>query len=364
MRYAVIMAGGAGTRLWPMSRSDQPKQLIPLFGGKSLLEIAADRLEGLIDPPQRLICTGEAYREPIRRSLPAFTDEQILGEPEGRDTLAAVGFPAAVLAHADPDAVMIVLTADHLISPVETFQERIREGLRLVESTESTLGTFGVRPTHPATGYGYVAMGDPVEGTDHTRGLHEFTEKPDPATAERYLASGDYLWNSGMFVWRARTLLECIRRYRPDAYEGLMKIGEAWATEKRDAVLREVYPSLPKTSVDYAVMEPASRDPSVRVVTVAMDVQWTDVGGWPSYGQTLTPDDQGNRTGTDHAILHETENTLVASEDPDHLVATIGVRDLVVVHTPHATLVCHREEAEKIKQLQKEVERRYGPPHT
>ncbi len=190
MRYATIIAGGSGTRLWPMSRADLPKQLIPLFSGRSLLEIAVDRLQGFIPPERQILCTGEKYRRQIQRVLPEFVDERILGEPEGRDTLAAVGLPAAVAMREDPDAIIGVFTADHLIEPVEQFQRRVEVGYQLVEKHPNTLVTFGIGPAYAATGFGYVELGQPLEGFDQAYRTVRFVEKPDAKTAEEYVASG------------------------------------------------------------------------------------------------------------------------------------------------------------------------------
>lgn len=426
MRYAVVMAGGAGTRLWPMSRAGQPKQLLKFIQRpgdtqtRSLLELAASRVDGLIKPEHRYICTSEAYREQIRTQLPAFSDEQILGEPVPRDTVNAVGFAAAVLAKKDPDAIFAVLTADHVIEPEDRFRERMDLAFRLVEHDPRRLVTFAIKPTYPATGFGYVERGSPVrdraEGkkkaidgtTDQAFYVARFVEKPDVARAQVYVESGDFAWNSGMFVWRAQTFLDALKAYKPDSYEGLMKVQAAWGTKKQKAVLEETYPTLPKISVDYAVLEPAAKEaitaePLVAappppppgaskdakkhekdgkdkdakekedkekdgkeskksrtanpgggggrfpICTVQADVRWLDVGSWPSFAETLEADAQGNRTSGDGtALTHEARNNLVVTSD-GHTVALLGVDDLIVVHTPDATLVMPRARAEELK---------------
>lgn len=360
MRYATIIAGGSGTRLWPMSRGGKPKQLIPLFAGRSLLELAADRLKGLIPPERQFLCTGEQYRGQIHRVLPDFTDARILGEPEGRDTLAAVGFPAALAIRDDPDAVIGVLTADHLIEPVEDFQRRVEVGFQVVERHPDTLVTFGIPPTYAATGFGYVELGEAMEGFDRVYRTVRFVEKPDAETAEGYLASGRYAWNSGMFVWRAATLLACIQRYKPEVYAGLMRIAAAWGTPRQQDVLVEVYPRLEKISVDFAVMEPASTDAAVAVAAVAMPLRWLDLGSWTAYGETLGADAEGNRLGGGRAVLLDSRNNLVVSEDPNHLIATVGVDDLVVVHTPEVTMICRRDQAQRVKELHQAAEKAAG----
>ncbi|HYD01195.1 MAG TPA: mannose-1-phosphate guanylyltransferase [Phycisphaerales bacterium] len=365
MRYAMIMAGGAGTRLWPMSRSAQPKQLLPLIRdhhpkgetAMSLLQVSAQRMDGLVPPERRFICTGEAYREPIRAALPQFTDDRILGEPAARDTVNAVGFTAAVLHKLDKEAVFAVFTADHVIEPQDVFRQRVEIGFRLVEQDPSRLVTFSIKPTYPATGFGYIERGAPInENGGWAAGafnVARYVEKPNLARAEAYLASGMFSWNSGMFVWKAATVLDCIKRFKPESYDGLMKIQGAWGTPQQNAVLNEVYPTLPKISVDYAIMEPASTDKLVKVCTVEMDLKWLDVGSWPSYGQTLPADPAGNRRGgvlsADNAVLINSSGNLVVSSDPSHTVSLLGCDNLIVVHTPDATLVMPRDKAEDLK---------------
>ena len=360
MRYALIIAGGSGTRLWPMSRAAMPKQLIPLIGGRSLLEIAMRRLDGLVAPQRRHVCAGAGHAEAIHRTLAELGPEQFLGEPCGRDTLNAVGFSAAVLARRDPEAIIAVFTADHVIEPVDRFQTIVNEGYALVEQHSSTLVTFGITPTRAAVGYGYLELGEPLAGS--ARRVRQFREKPDLETATRWFEAGHerFLWNSGMFVWRADTLLDCIRRYAPENHAGLMRIADAWDTPQRQEVLEEVYPSLKKISVDFAVMEPASRDASVTVAAVGMPLRWLDVGSWPSLAQTCPRDEQGNALAAKRTLLVDTHNTLAASSDPEHLIATIGCEDLVIVHTPDATLVCRADCADSIKELHRQVAARYG----
>jgi mannose-1-phosphate guanylyltransferase len=346
----MIMAGGKGTRLWPMSREDRPKQLLPFINGRSLLEIAADRLEGTVPADRRLICTGESYRSMIRASLPQFADDRILGEPVGRDTVNAVGFTAAVLAKRDPDAVFAVLTADHIITPQDEFAKRLDLGYRLVEDDPSRFVTFAIQPTFPATGYGYVEEGEAIDGFEGACVAKQFVEKPDEETARRYLDAGNFGWNSGMFIFHAATVMQALSWFKRESYEGLAKIQKAWDTDDAHVVLEAVYPELPKISVDYALMEPASKDDRVSVCCVPMHVQWTDVGSWPTYGETLDADDRGNRTNT--KTLHlDSSNVLAVSDDPNHTITTIGCEDLIIVHTSDATLVCPRSAAQRVKEM-------------
>lgn len=382
----MIMAGGAGTRLWPVSRKGRPKQLIRFIqrDGKgvgkeptSLLAVAARRLEGLIPLGNRYICTAESYRELIHEELPGYKDDQIIGEPEGRDTLNAIGLMAAILEKEDPKSIFAVLTADHIIEPDKLFRERMELGFRLVEDDPRRLVTFSIKPTYAATGFGYVERGGPIRGVEGAEKLAyhvaRFVEKPDKPRAEAYFRSGEFSWNSGMFVWRASTFLEAIRKYKPESYEGLMQLREAWGKRGSKggfkSALEKIYPTLPKISVDYAVMEPAAKDAlkddgkdkknRFSVCTVQMDVQWLDVGSWPSYAETLEADKEGNRTaGNGTSVLVSSKNTMVLNTEKGHTIAVLGGEELIVVHTKDATLIMPKAKAEELKKLHGLVDER------
>lgn len=373
MRYAMIMAGGTGTRLWPMSRQSMPKQLVPFIDAekpgeprRSLLQIAAGRLEGIVPAERRYICTNESYRSQIRETMPQFGDAQILGEPVGRDTVNAVGFAAAVLQKIDKDAVFAVLTADQLIRPEKRFRELMDLAYKLVEDDPTRLVTFSIKPTYAATGFGYVERGGRIPGFDERATFVErFVEKPSLEKAQAYVESGGFGWNSGMFVWKASTIMDCLRRYKPESHEGLTKIAAAWGTKDYERVLNEVYPTLPKISVDYAIMEPASREQkraagtpaeksAVKVCTIEADLDWLDVGSWPSYGETLEPDADGNRVSGEAQMLRGKKNIVVNAED-GHTLALVGCENMIVVHTKEATLIMPASKAQDLKQLHEQL---------
>jgi mannose-1-phosphate guanylyltransferase len=297
----------------------------------------------------------------ILTETPGLEKLNYFGEPVGRDTLGAVGLSAAVLAAKDPDAVIAVFTADHLIEPAEKFRKIVARGFYLVERMSETLVTFGIAPTSPATGYGYLELDSQLENADFAWSVRQFKEKPPLEVAQRYFDAGPsrYLWNSGMFVWRADTLLDCIRRYEPAVAEGLDEIAKAWNTPRQTAVLEKVFPELKKISVDFAVMEPASHDPAVRVAAVPMPLIWLDIGSWPSFAQTCRHDKSQNSLADGEHILLHSKNCLAASSDPKHLIAMVGCQNLLVIHTPDATLVCPADQAEQIKELYKQIENRY-----
>ncbi len=341
-----------------MSREARPKQLLPFIRsdgdssgtGRSLIEIAVARLEGIVPAERQLICAGERHRQAILAAVPGLTPDRWLGEPTGRDTVNAVGFAAAVLDAADPEAVFAVLTSDHLIEPVAEFARCLELGFRAVEADPSRLVTFSIVPTFPATGYGYVERGDPVAGFPGLHRARRFVEKPALPQAKEYLAHGGFGWNSGMFVFSARTVMEALDRFRPENAAGLRRIAAARSSPRRQEVLDEIYPALERISVDYALMEPAAADPTLTVCTIPMDVRWRDVGSWPSYGETLVADAEGNRANA-RTVHVDSRNVLAVSDDPNHLIATIGLADVIVVRTADATLVCAAKDAEKVKQV-------------
>jgi mannose-1-phosphate guanylyltransferase len=363
MRHAVIMAGGSGTRLWPLSRVARPKQLLDVLNGgpgeapHSLLAEAFTRLQQVVPADCIWVCTAARYAEQVRAALPELADDRLVLEPMARDTANAVGLAAALVADVDPDAELAVVSADHVIRPVERFAAALETAYAALADRPRALVTLGIPPTSPATGFGYVHRG----AATSVAGVAEaasFREKPDRATAEAYLATGEYLWNSGMFVWRAQTVLDALAKHLPETAAGLDRVVAAARGPQRDAVLAEVFPTLQKISVDYAVLEPAATEPG-RVLVADLDVDWLDVGSWPALASTLGTDAQGNAVRGLSVVLDSAGN-IVFSDDPDHLVALVGVRDCVVVHTADVTMVCPVGESERVKQLLAAVEERYG----
>jgi len=364
MEYGVILAGGAGTRLWPLSRGNMPKQLLPVIKGKSLLQLSYERLRGLLPPERIFVCTAAAHGKAIQANLPELPAENLLGEPVGRDTANAVGFPAALLLKRDPDAVMAIVTADHVIEPIEQFHKALRTSFEVVRQQPLALVTFGIVPTHGHTGLGYIHRGDALglaSGREGAYCVQAFKEKPDKATADRYVESGRYYWNSGMFVWRCDTVMNELRQHLPEAHAGLLRIAQAWGTPQQQAVLEQAYPALPKISVDYAIMEPASQNKGKGIVfTVEMPVEWLDVGSWPALAEILHTDDQDNALECQTCVLIDANNNIIVSREPEHLLAVIGVSDMIIVHTQDITMVCPKSEAQRVKELVLRARDKYG----
>jgi mannose-1-phosphate guanylyltransferase len=334
VRHALVLAGGSGTRLWPYSRAGVPKQLAPLFDERSLLDLAVERASACVDPGQVWLAAGEQLRAHVTQ-VPA---DRLVLEPSGRDTLPALVLSMATLLREDPSAVVAVLTADHLIEPVATFAETVDRGFAVAESRDDVLVTFGVVPDHPATAFGYLELGEESGGAF---AVSRFAEKPELARAEQLVADGA-LWNSGMFVWQAATFLAAARAFAPDVVEVVDRVlsGDVAAWD-----------GIRKLSVDYGVMEPASTSADFTVTAVPLDARWIDVGSWPQYGDALGRDEQGNAIGATTATLLDSRDCVVASSDPDHLVALVGCEGLVVVHTPEATLVVPADQAQRVKEL-------------
>lgn len=342
----VIMAGGAGTRFWPASTEQRPKQFLTLFGERSLLQQSYDRLAGLIPPERVLVLTSADFAPLVQMQLPELPPENVIAEPMRRDTAAAVTLAATLCAERFNDPIMTILTSDHLIGPTERFQHALVSAATGAASGDA-LYTFGIRPDEPATGFGYLELGASAGehgGLAH-RELTRFVEKPDLATAKEYLAAGNYLWNSGMFVWRSSAVLAEIERQLPAHAAALRAAVAADGTPAFDAALRHAFEPLEKVSIDFGVMEHAR---SVRCVEP--DFAWSDVGSFLALADHLPTDDSGNaHRGRLFGV--EAQDNIVFTEDDDEVVGILGLSDLVVVRAGRRTLIAPRERAEDIKKL-------------
>jgi len=350
-RAAVIMAGGSGTRLWPLSRKSRPKQLLRLVDGKSLIRLAYERASSVVAPEDIFVIALASHLPAIAAELPQLLPQNLIGEPVGRDTANAIALSAALLHHANPETVMGVFTADHVIRPLSRFAEFVELGYKLAEQHGDALVTFGVRPREPHTELGYVERGAAVApGVCQVRA---FKEKPDTATARQYLASGNYLWNSGMFVWKTSAILDQLHRHIPQTHETMMRLAPLWDTVAGPTLALEAYPRLSKISIDFAVMEKAQR-----VLCVEMDLDWLDVGHWTSLPAIMGRDKYGNTTVLPRAIVRDAGNNILVAED-NHLIAAVSVQDLVIVNSGDATLVCRRQDLDKIKGLVGDLAREF-----
>ena len=346
--YAVIMAGGIGSRFWPASRQARPKQFLNVFGDATLIQSAAARLQGLVPPERQFVVTNERYTEQTARQLPAIPQANVLAEPVGRNTAPCIAYAATVLHARDPEAVMIVLPADHAIRDVQRFHDTLRVAARQAARGQA-LVTLGIQPTYPATGYGYVQYDSSASGDSDPPAAYPvrtFAEKPDLPTAERFLDSGDFLWNSGMFVWRTDAILEKMQEHLPGIYEAFVPIGETIraGSTPSDEAIRAAYQQCQRISIDYGVMERAE---DVYVVPGRFD--WSDVGDWQAVYDMREKDEHGNVL-TGDTLVHDASRCLVEAED-GRFIALVGVHDLAVIDTEDAVLVCHRDSTQQVKNV-------------
>lgn len=350
MEYAVIMAGGVGSRFWPLSRTKNPKQLLALFGERSMIQATVDRILPMIPPERILIVTNVAQGEAIRQQLPEIPGENILAEPVGRNTAPCIGLAAMHIRERHPDAVMIVLAADHLVRDEQRFREQLAFGVHCARQTGGSI-TLGIRPTRPETGYGYIQYlpDDGIQdGVHKAFSVKAFTEKPDRQTAVRFIAAGDFLWNSGIFIWKVEELLGLLNAYLPDIYQGLETISRHIGTETYAQILSEAYTAMQSISIDYGVMEKTKP-----VYVIPGDFGWSDAGSWDEVYLQSAHDDRGNVAG-ENIILINTTNSFFRSRRP---IAAVGVEDIIVVETEDALLICRRGQSQDVKKIVDELEK-------
>lgn len=348
--YAVIMAGGSGTRFWPASRRMLPKQFLTLAGPRTMLQTTVERCTPWIPLSRVRIVTNAVQAAEVARELPELENSQILVEPCGRNTAPCIGLAAIQLLQTDPDAVMVVLPADHVIHPISVFRDAVERAATIVNHSPDTFVLFGVPPTYPATGFGYIER-----GTAHTEReafqVGAFREKPSRAIAEEFLQSGRHYWNCGIFVWKAAAILKALEEFQPAIFEGLQRIVARSQTDGWDQALAAEFPQLTSISIDHGVLEKAHD-----VVVLEAPFEWDDVGSWLALQRLLGIDTERNTISGLHCGV-ETHGCVIRTTE-NHLVATLGVEDLIIVHTPDATLVASKANENSIRDLVAELERR------
>lgn len=343
--YALIMAGGGGTRLWPLSRRSKPKQALTLVGERTMFEHAVDRIAPVCQPEEILVVTGADQVDSLVLQAPELPDENFVLEPMARGTAPAIGLGAFHLQQRDPHGVMVVLTADHFIRDVKQFQQALRIGARVAE--EGHLVTLGIEPTFPSTGFGYIKQGEELndmEGFSIYR-TERFTEKPSPETAFHMVESGDYSWNSGMFMWRVDRIMEELAKQMPDLYDQLAQIGAVMGTPAYKPTLERIWPQITPQTIDYGIMEGAED-----VVVIPVDIGWSDVGNWTSMQEILPATEDDNVVVGEHLGI-DTHNTIILGGE--RLIATIGLEDMIIVDTDDAVLVCPKEREQEVRSIVK-----------
>ena len=346
--YAVIMAGGGGTRLWPLSRKTKPKQMLPLVEENlTLFQTTVQRLQGLFPPERILVVTVAEQADGLREQAPEIPAENFLMEPAPRGTASVVGLAAVTLRQRDPSAVMAVLSADHFIRNRDLFQLLIRVAVDVAE--KDYLVTLGITPTYPATGYGYIQRGEAIPERVIYPVYHvkKFKEKPKENEARAMISTGDHSWNAGIFVWKTEAILAELGRQMPGLRSALEEIAAGWESGRGEEVIQRVWPGLQNVTVDYGVMENAEK----LAVLPAGGLDWSDVGTWDALFDVLLPDTNGNIKFAGNHIAEDTHNSLVYGNRGERLVVTIGVDDLIIVDTGDVLLVCHKDQAQKVRMI-------------
>jgi mannose-1-phosphate guanylyltransferase len=351
--FAIVMAGGSGTRLWPLSRRGTPKQLLSLTGETSLLQQTVARLGALLAPHDTYVITSGAHVRATREQLPQLPADNVLGEPLARSTAVAAGL-ATILARRESDEVALVLPADHHVADESAFAEALREAARAAE--RGYLVTLGVVPTHPATGYGYIKVGARLHPSLPTARVDHFVEKPTAERATEMLDEGGYLWNAGIFVWRVYAFRQALERYQPMLAEALDRAAGLRRVPGWESDLREILEGIPAVTIDQGIAEPAAAEG--RVAVVPLDAGWSDIGSWSALLEALTARSGADLVASGRHLDHGSHRVLV--HGGDRLVVTVGLEDVIIVDTPDALLVCRRERAEEIKQVLDEIARTAG----
>ncbi|HXY34352.1 MAG TPA: mannose-1-phosphate guanylyltransferase [Planctomycetaceae bacterium] len=346
MLHALIMAGGSGTRFWPASRANRPKQFLPFFGNETLLQGTVRRVADWIPAERTLVVTNQAHATETARELPALLASNIVREPCGRNTAPCIGLAAMLIAERDPNAVMLVMPADHRIERAGLFRSAVERAVALVER-EPALVLFGIRPSYPSVGFGYLERGAALSGASAGAfRVASFREKPDRAKAEEFLAAGRFFWNSGIFVWKAATILDALRQFEPSIYERLAGLRPHLATNNWEGVLGAEFPGIKAISIDYAVLERADN-----VMMIEAPFDWDDVGSWQALGRQSAPSTNGDGNIAQGLFCGVDSHDCIVRTTGDHLVATIGMSDCIIVHTPDATLVARKDDEESIRRL-------------
>lgn len=338
--YAVIMAGGEGTRFWPRSRHKRPKQLLDIVGSESMIQQTVGRVSPLIPEERIFIVSNEIHVAELKGHIPHIPDSNIIIEPIGKNTAPAIGLTSLYIRRVNPYSILLVLPSDHLIEKETVFRETIKKA-ELAAEEDGYLITLGMKVTSPETGYGYIQMGYAIK--DNLYKVKAFVEKPNKEKAEEFMKDGGYLWNSGIFVWRVDLFLRMIEEYIPDLYRGLMNIDKAIGTTREKKTIKAIYSELEGVSVDFGILEKAKN-----VAVIPSDFGWNDLGTWTALDNIFKKGPYGNIAQAKHVSI-DTTNTLVYS--PKKLIATIGIKDLIIVETEDALLVCHKERAQDVKKL-------------
>ena len=349
MDYAVIMAGGTGKRLWPLSRQKRPKQVLKLLDGQTLLRRCYERLSPIFDTRNIIVLTNADYADVVRENLSELPFNNVIAEPAVRDTAGAIGLVSTVLTKYDPEATIAVVTADQIIKPAEVLQQALKDALVFVNNNPDDMITFGIQPTFASTSLGYIKCNNAREYPDCKNKIYSveaFKEKPDEKEAKEYLNTGQYFWNSGMFVWKAKTILANLAKFLPEATEPLAKIQADWGNPNQQQTLRDWFVKLPKISIDFAVMEKADR-----VHAIKLDCRWLDMGSFAALADIISSDEDNNIVVAGKSELLDCKNSIIVTEEKGHLIAAIGLENMVIAHSPDATLVCHIDQTHRLKEL-------------